>query len=344
MKNKKKWKGKEQAKFFYRLGHLLKRGYTLSTALEFLMLYVDDEKKQDIQFILVNLKQGAPLFDSFHTLQFSKEGLSYIYFAEKYGELAKGFINAGKMLEMKETLRKNTEKVIRYPLFLLFLLLIVVATMQKVLLPQFIQLYQSMNLPQSKIISLIIYIKSSMPIIGLIVFIFAAAIFALYFLHFRRKSAISQTIFLCKIPFLKYIVKKHHTYFFSFHLGNLLKNGLSIKEALTVFVQQSHMPFFQEEGIRISALLLEGDDLATILKNTIYYDKELATVIIHGQANGILSSELLEYSGLLIEEFDETFTFWLRVLQPTIMAFLGIFIVLLYVAVMYPIYGMMQSL
>jgi competence protein ComGB len=111
-----------------------------------------------------------------------------------------------------------------------------------------------------------------------------------------------------------------------------------------VFEQQNQFLFFQEEAKRLRGCLLEGDQLATILKNTSYYDKELATVILHGQANGILSSELMEYSNLIIDEFEETFTFWLRILQPAIMMFIGLFVVLLYVAIMLPIYGMIQTI
>lgn len=344
MKIKKRWKIKDQAKLFCRLGHLLDRGYSLSTAIEFLMLYVNDEKKKDLGFIILKLKQGSPFFTSFQTLQFSNDGLSIVYFAEKYGDLAKGLLNAGKILEMKEAYMKNMIKVIRYPLFLLLFLVMLLATMQKVLIPQFVQLYQSMNIPQSKIISFIIYIKSSSPVIGLILLTLFLVIILTYSFIFRKKPVINQYIFLCRVPFVSYVVKKYNTYFFSFHLGNLLDNGMSINEALTVFEQQKPFVFFQEEAKRLRACLLEGDQLAAILKNTTYYDNELATVILHGQANGMLSSVLIEYSNLIIDEFEETFTFWLRILQPAIMLLIGLFVVLLYMAVMLPIYGMIQTI
>lgn len=344
MKIKKRWKIKDQAKLFCRLGHLLDRGYSLSTAIEFLMLYVNDEKKKDLEFIILKLKQGSPFFTAFHTFQFSNDGLSIIYFAEKYGDLAKGLLNAGKILEMKEAYKKNITKVFRYPLFLLILLVVLITAMQKVLIPQFVQLYQSMNLPQSKIISFILYIKTFFPIIGLILLIIFFVLLLTYFFIYRKRTVIDRYSFLSRVPFVGYVVKKYNTYFFSFHLGNLLDNGMSINEALTVFEQQKTFVFFLEEAKRLRACLLEGDQLAVILKNTNYYDKELATVILHGQANGILSSELIDYSHLILEEFEETFTFWLRILQPAIMIFIGLFIVLLYLAVMLPIYGMIQTI
>lgn len=344
MKSRKRWEIKEQARLFNRLGYLLNRGYTLATAIEFLMLYVNEVKKHDLQFIILKLKQGAPFYKSFDTLQFSNDGLGYIYFAEKYGDLAKGLLNAGKMLEMKETYKKRAVKVIRYPLFLMIFLSIVIALMQKVIIPQFLQLYQSMNLPPSMIISLILFLDSSIPIIGLILLLFLALLIIAYFRYFRRKTALGKNIFLCKVPFIRYVVKKYNTYYFSFHLGNLLENGLSINEALIVFDSQGQIPFFQEEAKRLRAFLVEGDELATILQNTTYYDKELAPVIIHGQANGILSNELLEYSSMILDEFEETFAFWLRILQPTMMLLIAVTIVVLYAAVMLPIYGMMQTL
>ncbi|NSL50351.1 competence type IV pilus assembly protein ComGB [Calidifontibacillus erzurumensis] len=344
MRKRKKWTLIDQAKLFERLGHLLQRGYPLLTALEFLMLYVNDEKRKDLRFILQHLKQGTPFYLSFQSLQFSNEGLGYLYFAEKYGDLPNGLLHAGKMLKLKDTYVKNTMKMMRYPLFLIILLLGAFIVMQQVVIPQFLQLYESLNLPQSKFITLLIAFKSISPFLGITFFFLCAAIGFYYQFYFRSLTAIEQNKILCKIPLVKYFIKKYNTYFFAFHFGNLVENGLSINETLSVFQSQSQIQFFQEEASRIRSFLVEGDDLADILKNTIYFDKELATVIIHGQANGILARELLEYSRLIIDEFEESFTWWLRILQPTIMAAIGGMIIALYLSIMLPLYGTIQNM
>lgn len=344
MKIKGRWKIKDQAKLFHQLGYLLNKGYTLATALEFLILHMPNEKKQDLQFILLQLKQGVPFFNVFDPLYFSSEGLSFIYFSEKYGELAAGLVNAGKMLEKKQRYKEQTEKIMRYPLFLMFILILLIIMMQNVLLPQFIQLSESMDLPQSNFISTVLFLKSFFPSMLLIVISMISVAFLIYFFYFRRKTLIEQKILLCKFPFIRFIVQKYNTYFFSFHLGNLLENGLSINEALSVFENQNQIGFFQEEAERIRTFLLEGEQLETILKSTTYYDKELATIIIHGQANGILPSELLDYSRLIMEKFEETLKGWLKVLQPAMLLLVGVMVVLMYLAVMLPIYGMLQTL
>lgn len=344
MKTKKRWKIQDQAKLFTRLGQLLERGYSLPTALEFIMLNETEARKRDLQLILEKLTQGSPLYTTFDMLHFSNEGLSYIYFSEKYGELANGLLNAGGMLNKKEIYRKKVGKLVRYPLFLIVFIWILFSIMQEVLIPQFIQLYESMNLPPSKIILFISFLKSLFPTFLITCCLLMLLSISFYYFNYRKKSPITKQIFLCKFPVIKYIVKKYNTYFFSFHFGNLLGSGFSINDAFTVFMEQNHSTFYKEEANRIRMLLLEGEKLESILKASSYYEQELATVIIHGQANSILPDELLVYSKLILDEAEETLKLWLRVLQPTIIIFVGIGVVLMYLAVMLPLFNMIQTL
>lgn len=340
----KKWKIVDQAKLFCRLGLLLERGYSLTTALEFIMLNEANDRKRDFQLILEMLTQGTPLYSVFNSFQFSNEGLSYIYFAETYGDLADGFLNAGKMLEKKEDYKRKIGKLIRYPVFLAFFIGILFSMMQKILIPQFIQLYESMNLPPSNILLFISFLESSTPLFIFICCFFLLIPISYYFFAFRKKPPISKQILLCKIPIIRFFVRKYNTYFFSFHFGNLLGSGFAINDAIKVFNEQNHSMFYKAEASRIRMLLLEGERLENILRATSYYERELATVIVHGQANSILSDELLVYSKLILEEAEDTFQFWMSVFQPAIIIFLGIGVVLMYLAVMLPIFRMIQTL
>ncbi|WP_017755769.1 competence type IV pilus assembly protein ComGB [Calidifontibacillus oryziterrae] len=343
MKANKVWKLQEQSKLFCRLGQLMQRGYSLPTALEFLMLNETKAKKQDLCIIIEMLKQGSPLHVVFQMVNFSKEGLSFIYFSEKYGELAIGLLNAGKMLAKKDLYRKKIAKLVRYPMFLLAFISILFGMMQQILIPQFIQLYESMNIPPSKLFMVFIGINSSFPLLIGICCVILLLIICFYLYKFRKSSPIEKQAFLCKLPLLNYFIKKYHSYFLSFHIGGLLRNGFSINDALVVFAEQNHIKFYKAEANRIRMLLLEGESLENILRETSYYERDLAAVIVHGQANSILSDELLVYSKLLLEQVEEAFSLTLRIIQPAIIILIGIGVVLMYLAIMLPLFTMIQS-
>jgi competence protein ComGB len=344
LNKKRAWTLKEQSIFFKRLGYLLQRGYSLSTAIEFLRLHHSKKKKEDLNTILIKLKQGTPFFEVLRTIGFSSDGLSYIFFAVKHGELSSGLLNAGELLEKKLSYKSKLVTVMRYPLFLIFFVLLLSVMMQTILLPQFMSLHESISLPQSRIMTLIVLLQFDLPFLAFAFLVILLFIYIGYQLLFKDKNPIDKQRFLCRIPIVRTVTSKYNTYFLSFHLGTLLASGLSINEALSVFEEQNHLLFFRDESKRIRKFLIEGEQLENILKATSYYEKECSVIIVHGQANGILAKELLDYSQLIIEQLENTFKMWLRILQPAIITFVGLLVILMYMAVMLPLYGMMQTL
>ncbi|WP_102345601.1 competence type IV pilus assembly protein ComGB [Bacillus sp. Marseille-P3661] len=343
--NRGKWPVKDQAIFLKRLSYLLQKGYTLSTAIEFLKLYQSRNRKDDLELIVLNLKQGTPFFDVLSFLGFSSDALSYIFFAVKHGDLETGLLQAGEFLDKKIAYKNKLVAVMRYPLFLLVFVGILLAIMQDILLQQFISLQESIDdLPQSRIINTAMLLQLDFAQISLAILIFSLFLFTFYWFYFRRKQPIEKQLFLCKLPVLRKITSKYNTYFFSFHLGTLLGSGLSINDALSVFEEQDHLLFFNAESKRIRKFLLEGEQLEKILKVTPYYEDELSTIIIHGQANGLLVNELLDYSQIVIDRLEGSFKLWLRLLQPMVIIFVGLLVILMYLAIMLPLYGMMQTL
>ncbi|PGV93433.1 type II secretion system F family protein, partial [Bacillus cereus] len=85
---KKTWSLSEQLVLLKRLGVLLEKGYSLLQALEFLRFQLPLEKKVQLQHMIEGLKEGRSLHDSFHQLMFHQEMLSYLFYAEKHGDIS----------------------------------------------------------------------------------------------------------------------------------------------------------------------------------------------------------------------------------------------------------------
>ncbi|HHY22544.1 MAG TPA: hypothetical protein GX525_11865, partial [Bacilli bacterium] len=152
----KKWKGMKKAEFLIQLGRLLEQGYTLSIAIELLALGEKAQQRGRLQIVTERLRQGEKVHEAFEILELPSDIIGFIYFAETYGDMAKGLQEAGKLYLKREQLKQQLQKLFRYPLFLLWLLLVIAFVMVHYLFPHFKQMFSSLDLelPMTTIIFL----------------------------------------------------------------------------------------------------------------------------------------------------------------------------------------------
>jgi len=343
MKNK-KWTLHDQTMILKRLSDLLDKGYTLNEALNFISLYEHGFKKVDLLQCLKKLSSGVSLRLALSQLHFHRDVISYLYFAEQHGDLEFSLRECSDILQKKITQMEKLAKLLRYPIFLIITVGIILSIVHFIISPQFEQLYQSMNI-EASFYSLFLIV--SFTALKWCCF-FAAGLFVCllsYFYFFFRKMPVEERMLLViKIPIVKRFFTIFNSYFFSLQLSNLLKGGMSTFESLKVFQNQDILPFFKVEGSYLINRLSAGEQLHTIIENRGFYEKELSLVILHGQANGQLSRELYTYSQLIIEKLEKSTIKMMTIIQPVIYGFVGVIILFVYLSMLLPMYKMMESL
>ncbi|MCT4572040.1 type II secretion system F family protein, partial [Bacillus thuringiensis] len=98
------------------------------------------------------------------------------------------------------------------------------------------------------------------------------------------------------------------------------------------------------EANRIERQLIGGEQLQSIIAKSGYYEKELSYVITHGQANGNLGIELGDYSDLIMEKIERKIKHMLVIIQPILFTCIGGIVVLMYLAMIMPMFQMMNSI
>ena len=74
--------------------------------------------------MIEGLKDGKSLHDSFHQLKFHQDMLSYLFYAEQHGDISFALQQGSALLYKKDKYRKDMMKIMQYPMFLMFFLLI----------------------------------------------------------------------------------------------------------------------------------------------------------------------------------------------------------------------------
>ncbi|WP_338470239.1 competence type IV pilus assembly protein ComGB [Niallia sp. XMNu-256] len=342
MKNK--WSLLEQASFLKMTGELLVRGYPLSDALESLIIHLPKQRRGQIKEGLILLKEGYPFYSILQKLHFDKHLTGYVFFAEKHGGLATAFIEGSKMIESKVKDLTKLKKLFSYPLFLIGTTIILFTFVQKYLLPRFSLLFSTMNLEVNVFTRMINNLDHAVPLLFfLLSFIVGLSIYY-YFSHFRKISPLQQKILLMKVPFLSNYLRLFYTHYFSTQLSHLLSGGLSVNEALTLFEQHEDQPFYQQLGKDMKENLRKGEKLERILLHYSFFEKELATIVKHGQENGKLSQELMFFATQCFSRLEEKTEKLMKQLQPILYSLIGLLIVSMYLSVLIPMFQLLDGI
>lgn len=340
---RRRWSLKEQAILLRQLADLLQKGYTLRRALEFVQLHMPAAKQEQLREAVLQLKTGQSLHDVFCGLQFHAEMLSYLFFAERHGDIVQALRQSSVLLERKQRRADKLKSALRYPLFLLTFFLGLVFLFNTVLLPQFSSLYTSVQAASGSV-SIPLLILQALPKLCLILLAIVVLGFVYFRLSFRRLPAEEQMKRLLRIPVARSCLRSLHSHSFSIQLSSLLQGGLSVLDALILMGQQQHQPFLQHEAAAIKHALAGGEGLEQQLQKRPYYEKELVYVVAHGQANGALAEELADYAEMALERLEAFIAAATAAIQPLCFLVIGLLVVLLYMAIMLPMFNMMQTI
>lgn len=333
-----------QAQFLKKAGELLSEGYTLNEALSFMKIHWPKKYHRDLELCIQWLSEGNSLSTAFNKIGFHRRVLSYLFFAEKHGDLKFAFKESALMMEKQMAHLEKFVQVIRYPIFLSGLLMVILLVVQTIVAPQFTHLFDSMQTDASFFLFLLTIVFQGIKWVLIIMVILTILMLVGYWSYVRKMPPIKQQLLFLKIPLVSKALRLFHSYYFSLQLSNLLRGGLSVFECLTLFQEQSLLPFYKEEATIMIEQLKTGQTLDRIISNQPFFEKELAAVIFHGQTVGHLARELYTYSRFLLEKMEEKFIKMTSFIQPTIFICIGIFILVVYLSILLPMYEMMEKI
>lgn len=339
-----KWPVQEQAHFLKRTGDLLARGYPIAEAIESISFYLDNKKKLEIRDCLANLKEGYPFFRVLSDLNFNKDLVSYVYFAEQHGGLAKAIMEGSAIVLKRDADYKKLRSLLSYPVFLVLITIIIFYFVENSLLPRFLMLYQNMDVEASIFTSLIVAFGNLVPVVfySLLICLISASCY--YFFIFKRYQILDQRKRLIRIPLIGMFLKLLYSHYFSTQFSYLLSGGMSVIEALQVFENNSHERFSIELGKGLKSRLSTGMELDFAISTYSFFEDDLSRIIKHGQENGKLDQELYFYSRYCLSKLEMKTDKAMKIIQPLLFSMIGILIVSLYLAILLPMFQLIQGI
>jgi competence protein ComGB len=344
MIKKKKWKMEHQSNFLLRLGELLEHGYSLPEAISFLSTQESNAKRLKLENGLLMLKQGFSLLEMLEEIGFDGKLLTYVHYSEQYGKLPHALKEGGLFWKNRCEDLKRLKKVFLYPLSLLLFLLSILQIVNHAILPKFSVLLDSLNSsinPTLVLVLSLFNITSYFPYLFLFLLLISTIVYKIWFCKLVPQK---QKRWILAIPLFGQIQRLLDTYFLSGQLSSLLSGGLSILECMELLQKEGRQPFFKFIGEHAYNRLLQGYELEQVFNKQPYFEQNFGSVIANGNKNGKLDKELFHYSQLLIHIIEEKIAAYIRFLQPVIFAFIAIMVLVIYLAVLLPMFSIMEAI
>lgn len=326
----KKWNSQQQTKFFQLISELLRMGFSIQSALTFLM-NTEKDLLSGIAYILEELKDGKSLVNGLYPLV-NSETYYQLMISEQHGELINSFEQISKFNKIKLKQIKKIHDLMLYPIFLILLLILLMVGINLFIKPQLDLITNTKN-PQINYFNIVA--------LGLIILALLGALFGYY----KKYASVIQKIeFLIKIPIIGKITKYYLSYYIANTLAILLKNGLSLKEINFLFKSFPRDSLLYYLNFEIENMLIEGTSLEKFSRQYSFISKDLFKLLAIGNKVDDLANNMFAYANLMFKKMIKITNRLISIVQPTMFLIIGITIILTYFQLLMPLYNSMKGI
>lgn len=258
------------------------------------------------------LSNGQSLSEILNDLRFSNSVITQVALADYHGNTLQTLQLITENLTQVQKVRQKLVTVATYPIILLVFLIVIVLGLKTYLLPQV-----ATNNFAGTVINLLpwLFLGFGIMLTGLILGLVR---------YFKTTSPLRNIQKVGRFPLIQTYLKLYLTAFYAREWGNLIKQGLEMRQDL------------------IDAMQL-GQEFHEKIHRYRFFAPELALIIEYGDMKAKLGDELLIYADESWAKFFEKVEKAMTIIQPLVFLFVALMIVLIYAAMLLPIYDQMAS-
>lgn len=304
--------------------------------------------KELIENIKYNVETGLTLSEALkkHPAYFNELFCNLVEAGEKSGSLDIMLEKIATYKEKIESIKKRIKKALVYPLAVVVIAFIVTAGLLIFVVPQFEALFKSFGADLPAMTKTLIDISNFVQsywylVLGSLVGTVYAFIHAVKhsskFAHYVDKI-------LLKIPIIAPILEKAAIARFSRTLSITFAAGLTLVEALKLVAGTTGNIIFSKATHKIKEEISTGLQINKAMQNTQLFPNMVIQMVAIGEESGTLEKMLSKIAGSYEEDVDNAVDSLSNLLEPVIMAILGILVGGLLVSMYLPIFKLGSAL
>jgi type IV pilus assembly protein PilC len=331
------------AVFSRQLATMLAAGIPLVQSFEIVANGNDKPAMQKLVLeIKVDVEGGTSLHEALarHPLYFDDLFVNLVEAGEQAGALETLLDKIATYKEKTEALKKKVKKALFYPAAVLAVAVIVTVILLLFVIPQFEELFKGFGADLPAFTQMVIDLSRWLQTYWFIVFAVAGgAIFTFVYFH-KRSRPMRQFLdrTMLKFPIIGPILYKSAIARFSRTLATMFAAGVPLVEALESVAGATGNIVFENAVLKMRDEVATGQRLQRAMENTGLFPNMVIQMIAVGEEAGALDSMSSKVATFYEAEVDNAVDSMSSLLEPLIMAILGVLVGGLVVAMYLPIF------
>ena len=330
------------------LATLINSGIPLDESLTSLISQMKEGKLKSVyEDIQKSIREGKSLSTALskYPRYFSEMMVSMVKAGEESGTLDLILLRISDFLEKKLSFRNKILGIMTYPILMSVVAFFVIIFILTFVSPTITRIFQEISLSLPLPTILLIKISNFFKNFWFIIF----PVIILLFLFLKKIITTEKGRELVdrirmKIPFFREIFIKGEISNFTRTLSTLLDGGVEILESLKISEKVIFSPFIKKEIEKIRNFLSKGGSLSSGFKKSQIFPYIVTQLVGAGEKSGSLSEMLEKIADIYEEEITQKSTFIIRLIEPAMILFMGVFVGFMVVAVLLPIFQISQSI
>ena len=348
IRSKKKVKAKNLAIFTRQFSVMIDAGLPLVQCLE--ILGSQEEDKNFAAVILqtrADVEGGAALADAMrkHPGTFDALYTNMVAAGEAGGILDAILKRLAVYIEKNVKLVSQVKSAMTYPIAVISIAAIVVLVILWKVIPTFAALFAGLGAELPLPTQIVIWLSNS--VVRLMPFIVAGVIAGIYGIRqYYATNNGRHTIdrMLLRAPVLGIILRKISVARFCRTLATLISSGVPILDGLEITAKTSGNAIVEDAIMSTRKSIERGETIAAPLKETGVFPPMVSQMIGVGEATGALDTMLAKIADFYEEEVDTAVAGLLTLLEPVMIAFLGVVVGGIVIAMYLPIFSLISKL
>nr|WP_319487374.1 type II secretion system F family protein [uncultured Caproiciproducens sp.] len=326
------------------MGIMMKAGVSLPMAMEVLISSEKDKKlKQILNEMNRDLYTGIPVSEAMSKFRaFPKISINIIQSGEANGRLDIAFDRCAKILDKEIQLNAKLKGATGYPIFLLFLTLLLMIVMNAFVLPNFANIFKEFgtDLPAITVfvMSLSSFITTKWYLIVLVLFIIVFSYIILTKKYSPFATAMDRLVL--GIPAIGPLMRQSYIARLCRIMSSLVESGVDIVKALEISRDVIPNRFMKEQLTQIVSEVKFGSSINASMAKFPIFDALLVSMIKVGEESGMLFETLDKMAAMYEQQTEESTKRLTSMLEPAMTIIIAFIVGTVIISIVVPMFSM----
>ena len=326
---------------------MINSGLPLVQSLDILQQQTENETlKKVVRQVLYDVESGNTLADAMgkHPKIFSDLYVSMVAAGEAGGILDTILLRLATFLEKNDALVRKIKGAMVYPVVIMLVAVLAVATLLIFVIPTFQDMFESAGVPLPLPTQIVIALSAFLQawwwaLLGGIV----AAFFAFRAYYSTDDGQRRVDAALLRMPLLGDLQRKAAVARFTRTLGTLVSSGVSILEGLEITARTAGNRVIHDAVMESRASIAGGETISGPLKESAVFPPMVIQMIRVGEETGGLDEMLSKIADFYDDEVDQAVSTLLSAMEPLMIVVLGVLVGGMIVSMYLPIFDMIGA-